>query len=358
MRTVVAESTGLEDPRGEWQTLFAASPAATPFMAPSWARAWWTHWGAGMHPLTIATREGEQLVGLATLALMRRGPLRILTTVGMEPGDYWDLLALPGRSAEVAELVAAELARRRGTWDALILRGLPPDSSFPRALTEAGLNVIRRSPLAAPAIELPERYETYVQRLPAGRRQNLRRHLKRLDSGEVALREIADPAEVPAALERWRGFRREQWQAAGRTIDPEHVSQRFLAFMTDAVSALLPTGTALVWEFSSEQRVVGTYVNFADADAYYWYLGGFAPAATSLGLGKIAIAHGIRASIAAGRRRYDFTRGPEPYKYWYGAEDRFLHSLVVGTGHPRSRFTMLGARTAIAVRKHRIAPRG
>lgn len=357
LSVVLARSADAHDRGDEWQTLSAASPGSTPFMAPSWARAWWTHWGSRQRPFTIVVRDGEQLVGLAPLAAGRRGPLRLLTTVGIEPGDYWDVIATAERRAEVCALVAGELARHGRVWDALILRCLPPDSPLPQALTAAGLRIVRTAPVRAPSIELPDDFDGYLRRLPSQRRQNLRRHLKRLDSDEVQLRVVTDPSQVPATLERWQVLRREQWQAAGRTIEPEHLSPRFLAFMIDAVSELLPTGAALVWQFSVDGKPVGVYVNFADPETFYWYLGGFAPDVAHLGLGKIAIAHGIRTSIAAGRRRFDFARGAEPYKYWYGAQDRLLHTIVVGTSRPRSQMALTAARSLIAARSAKREPR-
>jgi CelD/BcsL family acetyltransferase involved in cellulose biosynthesis len=74
---------------------------------------------------------------------------------------------------------------------------------------------------------------------------------------------------------------------------------------------------------------------------------------TRLGLGKIAIGHGIRTSIEAGRARYDFGRGAEPYKYWYGAVDRPLAARVVASERPRSLVAVAGARAALAWRARR-----
>jgi CelD/BcsL family acetyltransferase involved in cellulose biosynthesis len=161
---------------------------------------------------------------------------------------------------------------------------------------------------------------------------------------------VTDPADLPAAIGRWQEFRRRQWEGAGRTINPEHLTPRFGAFVLDSVRTLIPGSRALVWEFLHKGEVVATYVNFADDDAYFWYLGGFDPRVTSLGLGKIAIGHGIRTSIERGRRRYDFTRGVEPYKYWYGAVDRPLAARVVGSGTARSRLAIHAARAAIGLR--------
>jgi CelD/BcsL family acetyltransferase involved in cellulose biosynthesis len=334
----------------DWTRLYAAQPEATPFMSPGWAEAWWPQYARDADGFFVAVRSGREVVGLAALVRWRRGPVRVLEPVGMEPGDYWDVLAMPERRGEVADAVVAALMADSRAWDALVLRCLPPDSPFVAALDRADARSLVRPPILAPAIELPADFDAYLRGLPADRRRNLRRHLRRLDSGEVELREVTDPAELPAALARWQDFRRRQWESAGKAINPEHLSPRFGAFVLDCVLALVPRSRALVWEFRHGGEVVGTYVNFVDEAAFYWYLGGFDPRVASLGLGKIAIGHGIRTSIEQGRGRYDFARGAEPYKYWYGAVDRHLAARVVGSRSARSRLALIAARAAIEQR--------
>jgi CelD/BcsL family acetyltransferase involved in cellulose biosynthesis len=331
----------------DWARLHAAEPQATPFMSAGWVRSWWPHYAADADPCLWRAEDGGRVVGIVALVRRRRGPLRVLEPAGLEPGDYWDILAEPGRREEVADAFAAAL-RAWGGWDAWILRCAVPGTPVVDALERQGLRALVRPPIASPSIELPGSFDAYLAGLSASRRSNLRKHLRRLDGGEVTLDEVTDPERLPAAVDRWHDFRRRQWAAAGREINPEHVSERFRVFVLDVLHALVPGGTGLVWEFSVAGEVVGTYVNFADADAFHWYLGGFDPAVQRLGLGKIAIGHGIRTSIAEGRRRYDFGRGAEPYKYWYGAVDRPLPARVVGTGRARSRLALVAARAILS----------
>ena len=354
MRVELVEGAGVEAALAEWAELHAADPDATPFVSAAWARAWMAHWPHAGRPWVLLVRDGARLAGVAPLTLERRGPLRVLGMLGKEPGDYWDLLSAPGDRDAVAAAVAAELARRRQEWDVGVLSCLGPGSPTPRALADAGLRVRPRPAVACPAIELPGSWEAYLGSLPRDRRRNLRRHLRRLDEGEVELHEVADPAELPAVLARWQELRARQWDERGRTLTAAHRSDAFRDFLLAVAQALVPAGQALVWTFRVGGELAGVYVNFADRSAFYWYLGGFDPAHAGLGLGKIAIAAGIRSSIERGRARYDFTRGSEPYKYWYGASDRPAPSLLVGSGAPRSRATLVAA-SALAARRDRNA---
>jgi CelD/BcsL family acetyltransferase involved in cellulose biosynthesis len=344
MRVELIAGDGWDAVLEDWETLYRADPAATPFTSPAWGAAWMSAWADGAEPWLLRVSDADRVVGLAVFVLVRRGSVRILTMLGKEPGDYWDVLAYPQQRAEVAAAIAREVALRRRSWDLCVVNCMPPQSPTPAALAAAGLRVHARAPIACPSLALPSTFEQYLAAVPARRRTNIRRHLRRLDEGDVQLREVRDRAELPELVSLWQDLRRRQWSHRRRAITPEHLSERFRRFILEAVGDLLVTGEALVWEFRHDGVVAGIFINFVDSRAFYWYLGGIAPAALPLGIGKIAIAEGIRSSIAAGRATYDFTRGGERYKYWYGASTVYVPTLIVAHSGPRSRVAHSAAR--------------
>src|SRR5919204_1220320 len=92
---VTIHHDGLDALVPEWTRLFAADDRATPFQSPAWVQAWWRHWASGCEPWLLAVRDGDELVGLAPLWRQRKLGLGVLRVNG-DPGDYWDVLALPG----------------------------------------------------------------------------------------------------------------------------------------------------------------------------------------------------------------------------------------------------------------------
>jgi CelD/BcsL family acetyltransferase involved in cellulose biosynthesis len=152
----------------------------------------------------------------------------------------------------------------------------------------------------------------------------------------VTLRTVA-VEDLPEAIARWQALRMRRWDAAGKRLMREHTRARFRDFLVDVTTELVPLGLALVWEFLREEEVVGSFINFCDDRAFYQYLGAYAPELGRLALGKLATAEAIRSSIAAGRSYYDFGRGVEEYKYWFGATDRPSLTVVVAGDRPRSR---------------------
>lgn len=338
--------------RADWERLFEIDVEATPFTSFAWAAAWMAHWAPELSPRILTVREGGALVGLAAFVMHRRGPFRVLGELGEPPVDYWDVLAEPARRNEVLAAVAKGVAESRD-WDAILLTRLPQRSSTARFLEEAGLRVTTRALEPYPGIVLPATFSEYLASLPQARRTNLRRRLRHLDDGDVWLREIRDPAEISAAVDRWQELRVRQWREMGKDLAEAHASPPFKKLLAQVLSVMMPAGATEFWEFHAGDRLVGSYISFVDARCFYQYLGGFDPGAAKLGIGKIAIGHGIRSSIEAGRSYYDFMMGGEDYKYWYGAVDRFCVSLLFSHEGPRSR----AARTLSSLRQRQLQSR-
>ena len=87
-------------------------------------------------------------------------------------------------------------------------------------------------------------------------------------------------------------------QTSAGLLHHEQLSQEFRALTNYDGPLQAQGGIYLFYENAGDINwVVGSFINFADDVAYFWYLGGFEPDATSLGLGKIAIGHGIRTKL-------------------------------------------------------------
>jgi CelD/BcsL family acetyltransferase involved in cellulose biosynthesis len=62
-------------------------------------------------------------------------------------------------------------------------------------------------------------------------------------------------------------------------------------------------------------------VLFAKGRAYS-YLSGFDPEFGGISPGTLAVGHAIRHAMGEGAREFDFLRGRERFKYFWGARDR------------------------------------
>ena len=335
----------------EWQALYAADGESTPFSSPQWAQAWWAHWAGSADPFVVTVRDAGRLVGLAPLVLARRGPFRVLGELGRPPSNYWDVLAMPDVRDAAGMLAMQEILAHRDEWHAMLLGGVRDGSATERAVLAGGLKLRRRRPTPYPGIELPATFDEYLAALPRKRRKDLRRHMRRLEDGQLELRVVTEPGDLPATMERWQDIRVRWWEHRDKRMNPEHASTRFRDFMREVVVRMVPAGLADVWELRQDGEVVGVEVNLMDARAYYSWMGAYDPAVSHLGLGKLAIGESIRQSIEAGREYYDLMVGDEDYKYWYGATDRHCRWTMAGSSRPLSRAALAFGAVADRVRR-------
>jgi CelD/BcsL family acetyltransferase involved in cellulose biosynthesis len=70
-------------------------------------------------------------------------------------------------------------------------------------------------------------------------------------------------------------------------------------------------------------------VAFDDGVTCWFYNAGMDPTARELSPGVTGTAAYLRDRMAAGRRRFDFLRGEEPYKYEWGARDERIERIMV-----------------------------
>ena len=84
-------------------------------------------------------------------------------------------------------------------------------------------------------------------------RSTVRRTLRQAEVDGLQ-RRIADASNIPRAAERLVALHREAWQ--GRTIGPEHLTQRFEAFTVAAAERLAHRGLGSISEFWQDGEVL------------------------------------------------------------------------------------------------------
>ena len=154
------------------------------------------------------------------------------------------------------------------------------------------------------------------------------RFLRRLDREEVTFT-FKRPGEVTVAdleeLYRLHDLRR---TAAGDTPVFEDDDRRaFHARLLDKGTG--PNGTAVLVA-SRGDEVVGVLYGFVWQTTFSYYQIGWDPEFRQLSLGSVLVQEAITACADAGLETFDFLRGPEDYKYRFGAADVVEGTFAVG----------------------------
>jgi CelD/BcsL family acetyltransferase involved in cellulose biosynthesis len=364
--TLHTERRNVRDvPRETWDRLAALNPWATPFSGWAFQRAWWDAYGdnaheetllvcadgsAGTEPMAIVplmhrheVEPGDEL----THTTMRHGAGSELTPV--EPGatavffgasyhaDYATILGAPSDFPAVASALVDHLAETGGRrrWDVVDLRRLRCGDPAADALAAAiggreiaegwTLNVERED--VCPVIHLAAgaTMDTYLATLTRKERHEVRRKVRRAQTaGEVLLEDSVDPL---ADLDAFADLHQKRWGIDGLFPDTPGGAQSRVFFrrLFELAGADGPHLTFL----TVGGRRIAAGVHFETADGYLYYNAGVDPDARDLSPGVVMVYRFMERALAAGKRRVDFLRGNEPYKYQWGAEDEPIQRILV-----------------------------
>lgn len=366
-----AERRGVADiPQSTWDALAARNPWATPFSGWAFQRAWWDAFGENAHEDTLVVRAddtaGDEPIAIVPLmhrhvveptdalthTTMRHGTNRELTPV--EPtataiffgasyhADYATVLCAPADLPVVVEALADHLAddlsdtAGRRSWDVVDLRRLRCGDPAADALAAAlgareiaegwTLNMERED--VCPVVTLPADVDMdgYLATLGKKVRHEMRRKVRRAEAvGEIRLQDSADPV---ADLEAFIELHQKRWGEEGLFPDtPGGVQSR--VFMRRLFELNGADGPARLTFLTVGGRRIGAGIHFETPEGYLYYNAGIDPDARDLSPGVLMGYAYVQRALENGKRRLDFLRGDEPYKYDWGAVDEPIQRLLV-----------------------------
>jgi CelD/BcsL family acetyltransferase involved in cellulose biosynthesis len=177
-------------------------------------------------------------------------------------------------------------------------------------------------------LELPSEWEEYLKQLTGKERHEIRRKLRRLnEAAQVSLRVVEDPDAVAREMDTFLAlFKLNRWDK--------------LAFMSDQRTAFF---RALALEMAAAQILRLYFLDLDDVPAaaamcfdyrstVYLYNNGYDMQYKSLSVGLLCTVFSIKESIQRGKARYDFLKGPEPYKRKLGGKPAQLYRCRVKLG--------------------------
>ena len=314
---------------GACETLLARTACPTVFSAPWWISAWHQVFVDGEAARIIEVRDGCDLVGIAPL--LRDGD-RLLLAGDPDLFDYQDFVLMKGRELELTGalldfLEAGQYGPTR--WRSLEFPSTRADSPTNEALTAAaksrGLTVERHQIGVAPVVDLPESWEEYVGSLPKKHRHELRRKIRRLEaSGQVQQVTVVDEEKMGPEMEEFLRLMSATNDDKAAFLTPER--RRFFHLLAQEAAS---RGALRLSFLEIDRRRMAACLIFDFAGVYMLYNSGYDPARADLSVGLVNKAYAIREAIESGRRRFDFLKGAERYKYGLGGQDRAIYRIVV-----------------------------
>ncbi|MDQ4136113.1 MAG: GNAT family N-acetyltransferase [Pseudomonadota bacterium] len=301
----------------EWWELWRRVSSATPFQSPAWLIPWWRHFHPG-ELFVVTVRQEGRLVGLAPF-YVEEGTRRILP-VGISVSDYLDVLIEPGHEASAGRALVEQVAVADTTWHEWSLEELAPDAVALSLPAPPHCEELSSAQSACPVLDLPKA-ATIWDVVPARPRRdtNLARN-RAARRGDVRIDEVGG-ADGPAFLDALFRLHEARWRSRGEA--GVLADERVRRFQQEVLPRLMNAGLARCYVLGMAGRAAAVHYGLMHRRRAYAYLLGFDPDFAFESPGVILMAHAIERALAEDAREFHFLRGPEAYKYAWGATDRW-----------------------------------
>lgn len=302
-----------------WHKLYDESQTTSLFSSPSWSRAWWQHFGSGAKLFLGAVRHKGRVIGITPL-LARDN---VASFIGSEDVcDYLDFVVAPGQGTFFFEVVLDSLAKEGITQ--LELAPLRPDSTVLTLLVDIapkhGWQVQSSQGDVSVLLDLPATWEEYLQLLETKQRHELKRKLRRLsEEGEINYRITTEDNanDFDIFFRLFRNCRQDK--AAFLTAKME-------SFFRSIATTLAGQKLLRLGVLELNKSPVAATLCFDNKNDVYLYNSGYDPGYRRLSVGFISKALCTKDSIKRCRKRFDFLKGGEEYKYHLGGHDLPLYN--------------------------------
>jgi CelD/BcsL family acetyltransferase involved in cellulose biosynthesis len=299
----------------QWWELWARCPEATPFQSPAWLLSWWEVFSPGELLCGIAADAGR-LKALFPFYLEEAETGPRLLPIGISLSDYLDVLVDP-QCPEAADAVVKLMGEAR--WASWSFEEMPPGSAVGNLACPNSCSQTLWPQETCPVLHLREGCDL-DSCVPARRRRQLRR-ARAIAAGLGKIHVSRCEADSQRFLDQLFALHRARWrerEESGVLADPQVQN-----FHRAVLPRLTAAGLARCYILALEGRPIAAYYGFIHRDHAYAYLGGFDPAFAEASPGAILVGQAVADAILEGAREFHFLRGPESYKYSWGARDRW-----------------------------------
>jgi len=289
---------------------------------PRWLKVWWQAFGESYELYLFEVKQNKNIIGIAPLQVKEDKAAFIGSA---DVCDYMDFVVAHGK--ELAFFTAVLDKLKKDGIKELSLKSLRHDSMVMTCLVDLakdmGYEVTVTRENVSLDLDLPSTWDEYLRTLSPKQRRETGRRFRRLEEeGDINYRvvENAEQEVLDIFFKLLRKSREDK--AAFMTAKMESFFRALAETMAEA--KLLRFS---VLEIS--RKPVAAVMCFDYNDKVYLYNSGYDPEYGYLSVGLISKLLSIKDSIERGKRRYDFLKGPEEYKYRLGGREIPIYSCQI-----------------------------
>jgi CelD/BcsL family acetyltransferase involved in cellulose biosynthesis len=244
-----------------------------------------------------------------------------------ETFDYNDFLVRPGYEPtffpKLLKCLDEEGFRSLQLYS--LMESSPTLTHLPDLARQKGYSVEITEEDVAPGLELPPTWDAYLAGLSGKDRHELRRKLRRLESLEDwGWYCFNDEEEVASRLDDFLKLMR--MSSPGKLEYMTGEREEFFRHITRRTAQL---GLIKLFFLEIAGTSVAASLCFDYGPSRLLYNSGYDPEYSYYSVGLLLNALCLRDAIEQSKEYFDFLRGPEPYKYHLGGQNRSIYQMLV-----------------------------
>ena len=297
------------------------------FVLPPWLEVWHQTFASETKPYFLTVRQNEKVIGIAPL-LIRDGVASIIGSPDV--CDYVDFIIVPGREDDFFSALLNYL-KQKGT-NLLDLGSLRPDSTVISSLVDtarkSGCKVTCHQDDVSLEVDLPATWDEYLQMLNGKQRHEVRRKLRRLEeAGSINFHFVEKSESVPDFMEMFL-----KMFVESREDKAAFLTEEMAAFFKSMVKSMAEAGLLRSGVLELDSTPVAAIIAFDYNNTVYLYNSAYDPQYSFLSVGILSKALYLKDSIQRGKKRFDFLKGSEKYKYHLGGKEVQLYRCQIAIG--------------------------
>lgn len=269
-------------------------------------------------------RQGEKIVGIAPLMLDDQ-TARFIGDIDV--CDYQDFITTPGLEEDFFNTLLDDL-NKNGISD-LDLKHVRPDSTVLTSLaataTGRGYKVVNKQEDISLEVNLPPSWDEYLAILNTKQRHEVKRKLRRLgEAGKVGHRCLDAGQEIEEYLALFlRLF------PMSREDKASFMTPQMELFFKDLAKATAEIGLLRFGIVELDDQPIAMTMGFDYKNTHFLYNSAYDPRFNYLSAGLLCKVLCLKESIEKGKKKWDFLKGAEAYKYQLGGKEIPLYSCQI-----------------------------
>jgi len=294
-----------------------------PLRSFDWHMAWWNSFGHSFELNIYSYEVDGRVVGIAPFFVdrwMGQTRLRFLGS-GTTCTDYAEIIVESEFRNDFVAAIADEIqiAKQIQMIELEGIDGSQPDDLICDLLVSPRKTHWRYQKDLEPTwkLDISKTWEQFIASSKKSLRRKVKKAQKRLDSGEVKVRSTMDGLDFEFAFETLVELHQDRFISKGEP--GVFADVQFTDFLRRAVGTLGEKRRAEILIGYFENRPIAAQLYLLGEEGPQLYQAGVRTSAMNLEPGHLMFTYAVKKSIERGYKVFDFLRGDEPYKSYWGA---------------------------------------